>query len=58
MKKLEDLTYKSLATRILDHEEYGGMIQQIFQRINEATTSFQVRILYSSKVMYLPIGRA
>jgi len=58
MKKLEDLTHKSLATRILDHEEYGGMIQQIFQRVNEATTSFQVRILYSSKVMYLLIGWA
>ena len=56
MKKLEDLTRKSLATRILDHEEYGKTIQQIFQRVNEATTSFQVRTLYLSKVMYSLIG--
>jgi len=45
MKKLEDLTRKSLATRILDHEEYKQMIGQIFQRVNDATTSFQVRTL-------------
>ena len=42
MKKLEDLTRKSLAIRILDHEEYQKMIGQIFQRVNGATTSFQV----------------
>ena len=43
MKELEDLTDKSLATRILDHEAYGSKIQQIFQRVNEATISFSVR---------------
>jgi len=42
MKNLEDLSNKSLATRIFDHEEYKSTIQQIFQRVNEATTSFQV----------------
>jgi hypothetical protein len=42
MKKLEDLAKKSLATQIFDHEEYKNTIQQIFQRVNEATTSFQV----------------
>src|SRR6267378_1020397 len=42
MKKLEDLAKKSLATRIFDHEEYKSSIQQIFQRVNDATTSFHV----------------
>ena len=43
MKELKDLADKSLATRILDHEAYGSTIQQIFQRVNEATVSFFVR---------------
>ena len=45
MMKLKDLADKSLATQILDHEAYGGKIQQICQRINEATTSFFVRTI-------------
>ena len=45
MKKLMDLADKSLATRILDHEAYGSEIQQIFQRVNEATMSFIVRTI-------------
>ena len=45
MKKLEDLAKKSLAVRIFDHEEYKSTIQQIFQRVNEATMSFQACIL-------------
>ena len=42
MKKLKDLANKPLPTRIFDHEEYKSTIQRIFQRVNEATTSFQV----------------
>jgi hypothetical protein len=42
MKKLDDLARKSLAIRTLDHEEYKKMIQEIFQRVNDATMSFQV----------------
>ena len=45
MKKLQDFA-GSLATPILDHEEYKTqMIQQIFQRVKEATMSFHVRTL-------------
>jgi hypothetical protein len=44
MKELQDLADKSLATRILDHEAYGPKIQQIFQRVKEATMSFFVSI--------------
>jgi hypothetical protein len=43
MKKLNDLADKSLTTRILDYEAYGPKIQQIFQRVKEATMSFFVR---------------
>jgi len=57
-EKLEDLTRKSLASQTFDYEKYKKKIQQFFQHVNEATTSFQVRILYSSKVMYLLIGWA
>ena len=42
MKKLSDLANKSLATRILDYEAYRPKIQQIFQRVKEATMSFFV----------------
>ena len=42
IKQLKDLANKSLAIRIFDHEEYKSTIQQIFERVNEATTSFQV----------------
>jgi len=45
MKKLKDLAKKSLAARIFDHAEYKITIQQIFQRVDDATTSFQVRTL-------------
>ena len=45
MKNLKDLSDKSLATRILDHEAYGPKIQQIFQRVKEATMSFFVRTI-------------
>jgi hypothetical protein len=45
MKKLDDLACKSLAIQILDHEEYQNMIGLIFQRVNGATTSFQVHTL-------------
>ena len=45
MKELQDLANKSLATRILDHEAYGAKIQQIFQRVKEATMSFFVRTI-------------
>ena len=45
MKELKDLADKSLATRILDHEAYGPKIQQIFQRVKEATMSFFVRTI-------------
>ena len=45
MKELKDLADKSLATQILDHEAYGPKIQQIFQRIKEATMSFFVRTI-------------
>ena len=43
MNKLMDLAGKSLATQILDHEAYGSKIQQVFQRVKEATMSFFVR---------------
>ena len=57
MKKLKDLSDKSLATRILDYEAYGTKIQQIFQRVKEATMSFFVStIMCSSKVMYIQVG--
>jgi hypothetical protein len=45
MKELKDLADKTLATRILDHEAYGPKIQQIFQRVKEATMSFFVRTI-------------
>ena len=54
MKKLMDLAHKSLVILTLDHEEYHKIIGQIFQRVNGATTSFQVS-LYSYKLIYLLI---
>ena len=45
MKELKDLVDKSLAIQILDHEAYGSKIQQIFQRVKEATISFLVRTI-------------
>ena len=54
MKELKDLADKSLATRILDHEAYGPKIQQIFQRVKEATVSFFVRTsLFLEGYVYL-----
>jgi hypothetical protein len=45
MKVLMDLTDKSLAIQILDHEAYGPKIQQIFQRVKDASMSFIVRTI-------------
>ena len=45
MKELKDRANKSLTRQILDYEAYGSKIQQIFQRVKEATTSFFVRII-------------
>ena len=45
MNELKDLADKSLATRKLDDEAYGPKIQQNFQRVKEATTSFFVRTI-------------
>ena len=45
MKELKDLADKSLTRQILDYEAYGSKIQQIFQRVKEATTSFFVRTI-------------
>ena len=45
MKEMKDLADKSLAMQILDHEEYGSKIRQIFQRVKEATISFFVRTI-------------
>jgi hypothetical protein len=42
MKKLEDLTKKPLPIRIIEHEKYKSTIQQIFRRVEEATTAFHV----------------
>lgn len=50
MKNLKDLAKKSLATRIFDHEEYKSTIQKIFQRVNDATASFQVcTLIFTSR---------
>ena len=43
MKELQNLADKSLATQILDHEAIKPKIQQIFQRVKEATMTFFVR---------------
>ena len=46
MKELKDLADESLIpTKVLDDEAYGREIQQIFQRVKEATTSFFVRTI-------------
>jgi hypothetical protein len=45
IKKLKDLADESLAIQILDYEAYGSEIQEIFQRVQEATMSFQVHTL-------------
>ena len=45
MKELEDLANKSQFLKITDHEEYGTKIQQIFQRVEGATTLFSVRTI-------------
>ena len=42
MKELKDLAEKSPGIQILDYDAYGAKIQQIFQRVKEATTSFLV----------------
>ena len=45
MEKLKTLAEEGLHMQILDHEKYKSMIQQIFQRVKEATTLFQVRTI-------------
>ena len=45
MKKLTDLSDKSLAIKKLDHDAYGPKIQQIFERVKEATMTFIVRTI-------------
>jgi hypothetical protein len=45
MMELKDLADKSRGTQILDHEAYGMKIQQNFQRVKDATTSFLVRTI-------------
>ena len=58
MKELQNHATISLATRILDHEAYESKIQQIFQRVKEATMSFFVRTMISSMVMCIQIGHS
>ena len=54
MKELKNLADKSLARRILDYEAYGPKIQQIFQRVKEATMAFFVRtFMFLYKVLYI-----
>ena len=45
MGQLKTLAEEGLHMQILDHEKYKSMIQQIFQRVKEATTLFQVRTI-------------
>ena len=45
MGKLKNLAEEGLPMQILDHEKYKTMIQQIFQRVKEATMLFQVRTI-------------
>ena len=54
MKELKDLSDKSLATWILDHEAYGLKIQKIFQCVKEVTMSFFVcPILFIIILVYI-----
>ena len=45
MKELEGLTNGSQFLQIIDHEEYGTRIQQIFHRVEKATTLFSVHTI-------------
>ena len=45
MKALKDLAGESLAKQIMDYETCRSKIQQIFQRVKDATTSFFVRTI-------------
>ena len=45
MKELEGLANKLQILKIIDHEEDGAKIQQIFQRVEGATTLFSVRTI-------------
>jgi hypothetical protein len=53
IKKLEVLARKPLVKQTLDHEEDRKIIQQIFQRVNEATMSFQVHTLVFTYVLFV-----
>jgi hypothetical protein len=55
MKELNDLADKSLATQILDHEAYRLKIQQIFQRVKDATMSFFVDTIMFIIYIYILI---
>ena len=45
MKELEGLANKSQFLQIIDQAEHGTKIQQIFQRVEEATKFFSVRTI-------------
>ena len=45
MKELEGLANKSQFLQAIDHEEIGTKIEQIFQRVEEATKFFSVRTI-------------
>ena len=45
MKELEGLANESQILQAIDHEEIGTKIQQIFQRVEGATTLFSVRTI-------------
>ena len=45
MKELEGLANKSQFLQVIDHEEDGTKIQQMFQRVEGATTLFSVRTI-------------
>ena len=45
MKEIEGLANKLLILQIIDHEEDGTKIQQIFQRVAGAATLFSVRTI-------------
>ena len=53
IKKLEDLTHKWLVAQTPDHEKYKQLVGQIFQSVNDATISFQVRILLFIRVLLI-----
>jgi hypothetical protein len=57
IKKLGDLTHKWLAAQTPHHEKYKQLVGQIFQNVNDATMSFQVRILLFIHVLLIGLRR-